>query len=251
MRFAVVPFFLLGYFLISTAHNTSLVYDEVISPVAGLIQLKTGDMRGYAEHPALPKLASGLVLWLNHVPLPPELDPGKLDPWRIGHHVLFQSGLNVPDLFFWMRTPSMLMALATALLIFLWTQRFYGVAAGLTALGVLALDPLFIANGTLALDDTFVTFFSVAAFFSGLRFFETSRTRWALTTGLMAVAASTSKLSGLVVLHSSTSRYLLGELPARFHWVYYPVALLIKTPLPLFVFVGHVGGAFYESREFF
>ncbi len=36
-----------------------------------------------------------------------------------------------------------------------------------------------------------------------------------------------------VQVSMSTSRYLLGELPVRWHWIYYPVALLIKTPLPL------------------
>ncbi len=160
MWFAVLPLFLLGFFLMSTARNTSLVYDEVINSSAGLIQLTTGDMRWCPEHPAFQKLASGFMLWLNHVPVPAGLDPAKLDPWRAGHRVLFQPGLKIPALFFWMRMPSMLAALATAVLIFLWTRRFYGLGAALIALGILTLDPLFIANGALALDDMFATVFS-------------------------------------------------------------------------------------------
>lgn len=282
-----------AFLLISTAKKTSLVYDEIIYAPVGLLYWHTGDLHWNVEHPPLQKLLSAIPLLLKNIPIPNDLSPARMDEWRAGYRIIFQQITSPREIIFLSRFMSMAVAMGTVLLVYWWTKKRFGFWPGVVSLCVLAFDPIFIANGSLALGDIFVTFFFVAAYISFENFLDHPSTLRSVQVGMLAACTVTSKLSGLILFPSmfsvvvsrwkkdpvvcdkkfvrsvsagilafalfyllvyrfqfsvigastlkehsieklmTTPRYLLGALPQNFNWIYYPVAILIKTPLPL------------------
>jgi 4-amino-4-deoxy-L-arabinose transferase-like glycosyltransferase len=299
LAFGILFAFGLGL-LISTASKKSLVYDEVIYAPAGLMTLRTGDFGWNPEHPPLQKFISALPLLWDGTTVPMELKSSKIDAWRAGYIVFFQDPTRALKRIFLCRLPTILMTFGL-ILVFMMALRTFRWDA--IALGVLVLfsDPLMVANGSLAMNDMFVTFFlftGVTAFYFGLKNMNTKETylnSWFLWTiaGASAGCAVASKYSGFLILpllflfilirfpslnkqakvnavvgfllvglistlvilacykfqihiflasikeglllRSKVDQvgYLLGPIAGTSTWFYYPVAFLVKTPLPL------------------
>ncbi len=279
-----------GALLFSTARRTSLVYDEVIYAPAGYLYWKTGDFRWNPEHPPLQKLISSIPWLFSKATVPPDLDPTRQDAWRMGYRVFFQNTAAPRSLVFSARIPTVLLSLLLGAFLFFWIKRKAGWEAATFSLGVLAFDPLVIANGALAMNDMFVAFFIFSGSIAFQKWVDKKKQWWwALIAGAFAGAAIVSKFSGLLALpvylliywkarpsfsrrelmnvsgamfvgflvvlvcyrfelgtlinalragesvHQADGRtgYLLGQIPGASGWFYYPVAMLVKTPVPL------------------
>ena len=191
-------FLALSSLLIFTARRTSLVYDEVIYAPAGIHYWKVGDFRWNPEHPPLQKLTSALPLLAAGVAIPAGLDPAKADGWRMGYRVFFENPSPL-KLIFLARIPTIILTLLLGALLFLWVKKQAGAQAALGALAAFAFDPLVIANGALAMNDMFVTFFVFTAALSFHRWTRDPHWRWAILSGALAGAAIASKFSGLLL----------------------------------------------------
>lgn len=276
---------------ISTARRTSLVYDEVIYAPAGAMYWKTGDLRWNAEHPPLQKYISSLPLVLRGASIPSDLNPERVDGWRMGYRFFFQNDLPARSLIFSARLPTIFFSLLLITILGLWVARAAGPEAGLFAAAVFALDPLVISNGALAMNDLFVTFFVFTGLIAMRKWGRNGSMGWALAGGALAGAAVASKFSGFLIvpaflfllweeraalsrrrwleiaaavaagmgvlllcyrfnadmllsalragesIHSAEGKtgYLLGPIPGASGWFYYPVATLVKTPIPVLI----------------
>ncbi len=280
--------------LFSTAAEKSPVYDELIYPSAGLIQWKTGDFSINKTHPPLQKLLSGLPLLWARVPLPAKSRDQGMDEWRTGYLVFFQDLTHSRKWIFLSRIPTVLISLLLLLTVFIWLFIKHGVPSALVGTSLLAFDPLVLGNGSLALNDLFVTFFF---FLSVALFFESLNGAWwkSALCGISMGAAIASKFSGIILpvlffiffcyqqiknprkqlprlllrlavificgtffilaiyqfkpslfldaLKTSlflrhgeiNPGFLLGPISSHATWIYYPVALLIKTPIPILI----------------
>lgn len=285
---------LLLFILINAAHRKSLVYDEVIYPAVGTIYWKTGDIRINNVHPPLQKYISSLPLLAHGVNVPMNINPEKTDEWRVGYQFFFLDNKNAPQLVFLARLPTILFTVIMVGILFWWTTRKYGFEAGILSSVLLAFDPLLLANGALAMNDIFVTFFMFLSCLSFIKFVEGKK--WAvIPAGIFAGLAITCKLSGIILapififwffwkrhtdlrgnknnwgrtlaegtallfltiltillvyrfdfdnisraititsdIHGKKpAGFLLGPIYGMATWIYYPVALLIKTPIPI------------------
>jgi 4-amino-4-deoxy-L-arabinose transferase-like glycosyltransferase len=153
-RLAAAGFLVLAALLAVTALLAdSAAFDEVIHLPAGIVQLKTGDLRLAPDHPPLARLWAALPSAFLPVVLP---DP-NLEAFRTGEFVAV--GRDVlegnPRLPLLTLGRLMIVALFLALLFLVRAaaSRLFGADAGLLALSVASLSPSLLAHGHLVTTD--------------------------------------------------------------------------------------------------
>src|SRR5664280_2469956 len=153
-RLAAAGFLVLATLLAVTAVLAdSATFDEVIHLPAGIVQLKTGDLRLAPDHPPLARLWAALPSAFLPVVLP---DPNR-EAFRTGEFVAV--GREVldgnPRLPLLMLGRLMVVALLLALLLLVRAaaRGLFGADAGLLALAVASLSPSLLAHGHLVTTD--------------------------------------------------------------------------------------------------
>jgi len=153
-RLAAAGFLVLATLLAVTALLAdSAAFDEVIHLPAGIVQLKTGDLRLAPDHPPLARLWAALPSAFLPVVLP---DPNR-EAFRTGEFVavgreVLEGNPRLPLL---MLGRLMVVALLLALLLLVRAaaRSLFGADAGLLALAVASLSPSLLAHGHLVTTD--------------------------------------------------------------------------------------------------
>ncbi|MCG3205118.1 MAG: hypothetical protein KCHDKBKB_01835 [Elusimicrobia bacterium] len=197
------------YLLISTAKNTSLVYDEVIYAPAGLIYLKTGQLTPNIEHPPLQKIISGVPMLLQGAKWPIERFMNLNDAWRNGYQIFFHNTVPAPKLIFLCRFSSILITLVLGIVIYFFCKKLFGLQAALLSCSVFLFDPLILGNGSLAMNDIYVTFFMTGSIFLFYEWLMKRNRTTALLSGISAGAAISSKFTGFLLAPIFILMYLL------------------------------------------
>ncbi len=186
--------------LLNAATRLSATIDEPFHITSGYEYLRTGNVRLFDEHPPL---AKALFAWpLFFVPdlAPPETANGYADGALIT--VAQETLLAYRPLDRVIVAPRIAAALLTVLL----AATIYRVAAtlagpppGVLALALCALDPNFLAHGSLATTDMGATAFSLWALWAGTRWLQRpTRRRWGIAALLLGLA-QVVRLTALVL----------------------------------------------------
>ncbi len=136
--------------MFASARDDTLTFDEIAHIPAGYSYLTQRDMRLNPEHPPLLKDWSALPLLAFDLNFPEDNSGWKDEvngQWTFGYGFLYFAG-NDPDLIRHVaRVPIMVLTVGLGAIMFWWTRRRYGDAAGIIALILYALSPNFIAHG--------------------------------------------------------------------------------------------------------
>ncbi|MGE5717076.1 MAG: ArnT family glycosyltransferase, partial [Acidobacteriota bacterium] len=175
---------LAGFFAVTALLADSAAFDEVIHLPAGIVHLKTGDLRLAPDHPPLARLWAALPSVFLPVALP---DPGS-EAFRTGEFVavgreVLERNFRLPLLALG-RLMVVALLLALLLLVRAVARRLFGADAGLLALGVAALSPSLLAHGHLVTTDLPAALLFLAVLTAFARLCEL------LSWGRLAVAAS-------------------------------------------------------------
>ena len=153
----------------------SVTADEILHVTGGYLYNRYGDYRIHPENGNLPQRLAGLPAWWNSAPPPPFAGN---DYWRvsdagvIGHQFFYETGHDHWPMLMAARTLMLVFSVGTGLLVFGWSRRLFGRAAGFFALALYALDPNILAHAPLATSDSAAVFFllaSVTAFWAHLQ----------------------------------------------------------------------------------
>lgn len=177
-----------------SAWDESLIVDEVPHIGAGYSYLKNRDMRLNPEHPPIVKDLAALPLtFLNFNGKESfegifQRDDITNSQWDYGRKLIYNSGVNPELVTRLARAPMLLFFMASAILLFIWTLRLYGPAAGITALLLLCFSPTVLAHSKLVTTDgpaMFGVLLAGYAFVNYLRY-ESKKTFWiaAISLGL-------------------------------------------------------------------
>lgn len=153
-RLAAAGFLVLAALLAVTALlGDSAAFDEVIHLPAGIVHLKTGDLRLAPDHPPLARLWAALPSAFLPVVLP---DP-NLEAFRTGEFVavgrdVLERNSRLPLLTLG-RLMVVALLLALLLLVRAAARGLFGADAGLLALAVASLSPSLLAHGHLVTTD--------------------------------------------------------------------------------------------------
>lgn len=183
------------------------VFDEPPHIASGLSYLAARVFYANPQHPPLLKELSAWSLSFANIhwprtPLANEVTAGTPDganmEWAVGNDILATNG---PDrVLFWARLPFLFLAAMLGVVIYLWGQELAGPVAGLGALFLYALDPMFIAHAGFVTTDVGVTAFSVLFLFLLWRYIQRPGWTYAIVCGLALGAALGAKFTAVLLV---------------------------------------------------
>jgi 4-amino-4-deoxy-L-arabinose transferase-like glycosyltransferase len=151
---------------VSATFEKSATSDETVHLTGGYSYWRFNDYRLQPENGNLPQRWAALPLLIEH----PHLDPAETPDWwsmshvwLISHRFLYESGNNTDFMLATTRGAMALWSVATGLLVFGWSRRWWGDAGGLFSLVLYVFSATTLAHGPLVTSDMTVTFFLLAA----------------------------------------------------------------------------------------
>ncbi|MEO6992074.1 MAG: glycosyltransferase family 39 protein [Lacunisphaera sp.] len=144
--------------------DKSTTADEIAHLTGGYAFNHWGDYRLQPENGNLPQRWETLPLILRGVHYPPLTEGwAKSDVWLMGYRFFYQSGNDLAKMLASARFMNSLFGAATALLVFFWSRKLWGVTGGLISLGFCAMGPTMLAHSALATSDMCMAFFLLAS----------------------------------------------------------------------------------------
>ena len=207
--------------IIHAIRGQSLTWDEDDHIFAGYESWKTHDFGLNPEHPPMVKLLATLPLLPLHLNVPPlQHRFFKEEAYRDGHDLLFHNGpangndYSAETLVFRARLPTLLFAIAAALLVFFATREMFSVRAALIALTLFCFDPTLLAFGAYVTTDMAASCTIFATIYALWRYLQRPSPARLVVTGIAAGIALAAKHS-TVLLAPMLVLLLAGELAAR------------------------------------
>lgn len=207
--------------IIHAIRGQSLTWDEDDHIFAGYESWKTHDFGFNPEHPPLVKQLATLPLLPLHLNVPPLQNRFfKTESYMDGRELLFRNGpangghYSAETLVFRARLPTLLFAIAAALLVFFAAREMFSLTAALIALTLFCFDPNMLAFGAYVTTDMAASCTIFATIYALWRYLQRPSPARLLITGLAAGIALGSKHS-TVLLAPMIVLLLLGELAAR------------------------------------
>ncbi len=181
---------LLAFWLLMVASiwDKSLTYDEGIHLAGGYTYWQFNDYRINAENGNLPQRVMALPVLLSGYRFPSTDQTAwhRSDGWKLGDQFLHDMGNDLHGMLWKGRAGIALLAVALALVVYLWSRRLFGPTGGLISLLLCMLSPTVLANGPLMVSDV-----------AGALFFLLST--WALWAMLHKLTPWTLLASGLAM----------------------------------------------------
>ena len=184
-----------------SAMGETQTWDEGIHISAGYSYLEFGDFTWNVEHPPLAKMAAALPLTFMNLKADRTAPDGKRkDQVAYGVDFLYKNRLHADTLLIASRTPNILLTLAFALAIALWTRRRYGPLAGIAAAALCAFDPNLIAHGRYVTTDFPITAFFFFACVLWVEYLEAGTLTRLLAASIAIALALITKFSAILLL---------------------------------------------------
>jgi len=142
----------------------STTSDELVHVTGGFTYWKFDDYRLQPENGNLPQRWVALPAWLGHAKFP-YLDQeywAKSDAWVMGHEFFYETDQDHFPMLMAARAMTAVFSVALGLLIFLWSQRLFGIPGAFVSLAFFAFCPSFLAHGGYATSDVCMAFFMTA-----------------------------------------------------------------------------------------
>ena len=203
--------------------ENSATYDETIYLPTGYAYVTRGEIRVGLDNPWLLKALFALPI----LPLAPTVSPETdvayegatrvLDgQWIFADHFLYRD--NRPQaLLFRARLVTLALAAGLVALVYAWARETSGTVGALFAACLLALDPNFLAHGTLVTLDVGATFFIVAALFFARRTLRAFTVADTVATALACAAAFAAKHTATLLV-PALGAFVLIRLARREPW---------------------------------
>jgi hypothetical protein len=207
--------------ILHAIRGQSLTWDEDDHIFAGYEGWKNFDFGLNPEHPPLVKQLATLPLLPLHLKAPPLQNRFfKTEAYLDGRQLLFHNGpadgghYTAETLVWRARLPTLIFAIAAALLVFFAAREMFNMTAGLIALTLFCFDPNMLAFGAYVTTDMAASCTIFATIYALWRYIERPTPARLIVTGLVAGIALASKHS-TVLLAPMLVLLLLGELAAR------------------------------------
>lgn len=188
-RTASAGFLVLAAFLAVTALVAdSAAFDEVIHLPAGIVHVRTGDLRLAPDHPPLARLWAALPAAFLPVALPaPESEAFRTGEFVAAGREILEKNSRLPLLALG-RLMVVALLLATLVLVRAAGRRLFGADAGLLALAVASLTPALLAHGHLVTTDMAAALLFLAVLLAFARLGE-RLSPWRVGTAAAVLAA--------------------------------------------------------------
>lgn len=187
---------------VGSKRNESTTSDELVHLTAGFSYWENGDYRLHPENGILPQRWAALPTWLRGAKFP-ELADNEYwrvsDVWVIGHQFFYETGEDHFPRLMAGRAMIALFSVATGLLVFFWSRKFFGDAGAMVSLLFFTFCPSFLAHGALITSDVCMVFFLLASVGAWWRHLHDGRWRWWWLSAVTLGFAFTAKYSAVLL----------------------------------------------------
>ena len=181
---------------ITAALGDSTTWDEGTHIAAGYSYWKTGDYRLNPDHPALGSMMHTLPLVVMQPLLPTYHDSWKkVRDLEFGMRFLHYNRYTVDEILLACRSMAMLFSLALGVSLAWWMRKWFGAAAGWTAVALYSLDPTVIAIGHYVTNDIAAALFYFLATALWIEYLRSGRGLYLMGAGLATGVAVGTKFS--------------------------------------------------------
>lgn len=181
-------------------HRESLTFDEDDHMFAGYMMWHTGDYGLNPEHPPLVKLLATLPLLGEKLWIPPLRNREfKSEAYLDGRDWLARNDGASQRLVFRMRLAAGLLAIGLSLVVFFAAREWFGPAAGLVALVLVAFDPNVLGHSALVTTDIGVSLFFLASIYAFYRYVRQPSPPRLLVAGVVSGLLLATKHSGILL----------------------------------------------------
>ena len=195
---AVVLLLLMAIQLIHLSLVTSVTWDEGHHLFDGYTIWKRADYRLNPEVPPFIKLVAAVPLLHPPLFVPPNQErTEQTEAFLDGRSFLVHNGYD--RILFPARMACMVFTLALGLLLYLFTQEFFGSLAALFGLALFVFDPNFLAHGALVTTDVGSACLLLASIYAWYRYAKQPSVGRLLLTGIAIGLAVVAKFTGLFV----------------------------------------------------
>jgi hypothetical protein len=193
--------------LLATAAQQSATYDEGFHVLQGAFYWQRLPLYSLVQNPPLVNALIGLPVNLALRPvLPPDLGSDVFQNWLpVSRAFMWEINSNGLQILWAGRLAVILLALLLGALVYRWSGRLFGPAAGLLALLLVTFDPNILAHSFLATADLGTAFFLCLAGYLIWRYWHladrgTMSRKHYLAAGLGIGGLLATKFSGLIIL---------------------------------------------------
>jgi 4-amino-4-deoxy-L-arabinose transferase-like glycosyltransferase len=190
--------------MVSVLPRKSLTVDEFVMIPAAYYHLAEGDFQLIHEHPPLSKIlaATPLLLLRRIATAPRDAGGAPGSPEARNARLVRFWGDNGPYfalISYWSRVPLAALAVASGLLLFLFTRSLFGGAAALLALALYVLEPTVLAHGRVVQTDVPAAFGLLLSVYALRRYLRRPTPGAALLVGAAGGLAVLAKFSMLAI----------------------------------------------------
>ena len=187
---------------VASLRQTSLTWDEpsYIGVGRQMLEARNPDIKALQLHPPLSYYLNSLCL------LPLRFEPDRFSQEQymheryIGPELVFDSG-HAPDLvIFLSRIPFVLLSAFLGWIVYRWSRKIYGPAAGVLSAFFYSLCPTVLAHCRLATADLLLALTMTLALYLFHKYLETGSARHVVLSGIALGLALLSKFTGLILL---------------------------------------------------
>lgn len=217
----------------SASQKHSHVFDEVIHVTGGYSYWRTADYRINPDNGIFPQRWMALPLLFQNINFPSLQQPSwwQSDLWNVSHQFFYQSGNDVRRMIFSARIMICLLGMLLGGVIFLWSNRLFGLKGAFLSLLLFVFCPAFLAHGSLATNDLSVSLFLTASVMCIWTVLHRISLLSLFVASVAVAGALLSKASGLLILP------IAGILTL--------IRLLTRSPMLI-----KIGKNYRETREF-
>jgi hypothetical protein len=187
---------------VSAVARKSTGFDEIASLTAGYSYWHTGDFRLEPEAGNLPQRWAALPLLAGPYRFP-SLDEEawrQIDVFAMGYHFFYDVGNDLDAMLLTSRAAMALLGGALGLVVYAWSRRLFGSAAGIVSLALYVFCPALLANGPLIASDVAVTLFFMASVWALWEFLHAVTPRSVAVAALATAGLCLAKPSGLLIV---------------------------------------------------
>ncbi|MBM4388025.1 MAG: hypothetical protein FJ088_09835, partial [Deltaproteobacteria bacterium] len=207
---AAATIILMSVLMINSQQYASPVNDEPANIPSGYAFLLTGKYED-PTHPPLARYLFAIPLFFLSADPMGDHDFIEKDWHRYGRDFIFRNGVPADDIIFWTRFVNIALTCLLAVVIFIWSRRFWGNAGAVVSVLFFAFEPTVLGHGSLATTDMAISLIFFLASFSYMRYRENPSLGNFLLFALAACAAPLVKFSGVIVFASVFVTHLFAR----------------------------------------
>lgn len=246
---AIAVSFLLLVFLLQSVYallTNNLVIDEPAYITVGYYFAKYADTHMVVLHPPLTFLLAGTPLLFTKISMPYDYEKcTDVGFYQCSQDFFFESGNDAEKIGLLARIPFLALSVMLGLLLFIFTEKIYGIKPAFAALALYSFSPTILAYNTIIFTDFLVAFFIFSTMYLLWRLLKNYSKKLLFLTGISFGLAMASKFTAIFLVPIFIAIFAAHSFSKKDRKIF------LKKCLKQFLWIAAIGFIVLYSSYFF